>query len=35
VIGFTEDVVVKCVLVVNIVMDELCILYMRGKMIMV
>jgi hypothetical protein len=30
-----KDVVVKCVLVINIAIDELCILYMRGRMIIV
>ena len=30
-----EDVVVKCDLVINIATNELCILYKRGRMIMV
>jgi hypothetical protein len=35
VLGFMEDIVVKCVLVFNIAVDELCILCMREMIIMV
>jgi hypothetical protein len=34
-VGFMEDVMVKYVLVISIVIDYICILYMRERMIIV